>query len=80
MSDSGQMEQQLEDASTARRDLEDSSKAVRNLEKQLKSVTQEKDDVHKVPVLLAILDSLWYYHLGQNIWEINYLYGLNWSS
>nr|XP_005160806.1 serine/threonine-protein kinase MRCK alpha isoform X4 [Danio rerio] len=53
IADSGQMEQQLENASTARRDLEDSSKVVRNLEKQLKSVTQEKDDLHKELLGLA---------------------------
>lgn len=50
MSDSGQMEQQLQEASTARRDLEDSSKVIRGLEKQLKGVTQEKNDLHKVPI------------------------------
>lgn len=47
IADSGQLEQQLQEASTARRDLEDSSKVIRGLEKQLKSVTQEKDDLHK---------------------------------
>ena len=48
ISDSGQLEQQLEEASIARRDLEDSSKVIKSLEKQLKSVMQEKDDMHKV--------------------------------
>lgn len=52
ISDSGQLEQQLQEASTARRDLEDSSKVIRGLEKQLKSVTQEKDDLHKVSIPL----------------------------
>ncbi len=52
MLDSGQLEQQLEEASTVQRDLEDSSKVMRSLEKQLKSVTQEKDDMHKVPIPL----------------------------
>ncbi|XP_056125523.1 serine/threonine-protein kinase MRCK alpha isoform X3 [Rhinichthys klamathensis goyatoka] len=47
IADSGQMEQQLQEASTARRDLEDSSKVIRGLEKQLKGVTQEKNDLHK---------------------------------
>ncbi|KAF4099682.1 serine/threonine-protein kinase MRCK alpha isoform X4 [Onychostoma macrolepis] len=47
IADSGQLEQQFEEASTVRRDLEDSSKVIRSLEKQLKSVTQEKDDLHK---------------------------------
>lgn len=46
------MEQQ--EASTARRDLEDSSKVIRGLEKQLKGVTQEKNDLHKVPILLYL--------------------------
>lgn len=50
MSDSGQLEQQLEAASTVRRDLEDSSKVIRSLEKQLKGVSQERDDLHKVPI------------------------------
>ncbi len=53
MLDSGQLEQQLGEAITVRRDLEDSSKVIRSFEKQLKSVTQEKDDLHKVPILLA---------------------------
>ncbi|XP_067273907.1 serine/threonine-protein kinase MRCK alpha isoform X4 [Pseudorasbora parva] len=47
IADSGQLEQQLQEASTARRDLEDSSKVIRGLEKQLKNVTQEKEDLHK---------------------------------
>lgn len=48
MSDSGQLEKQLEDVSLARRDLEDSSKHVKTLERRVKSVAQEKDDMHKV--------------------------------
>lgn len=52
MSDSGQIEKQLEDVTLARRDLEDSSKHIKTLEKQMKSLTQERDDLHKVePVL-----------------------------
>ncbi|XP_051951411.1 serine/threonine-protein kinase MRCK alpha-like [Xyrauchen texanus] len=47
IADSGQREQQLEEATTAHRDLEDSSKFIKNLEKRLKSVTQEKDVLHK---------------------------------
>ncbi|KAL1253890.1 hypothetical protein QQF64_016119, partial [Cirrhinus molitorella] len=47
IADSGQMEQQLEEACTVRRDLEDSSKVIRGLEKQLKSTLQERDDLHK---------------------------------
>lgn len=48
VSDSGQLQKQLEDESLARRDLEDSSKYVKTLEKQMKSLTQERDDLHKV--------------------------------
>lgn len=47
-SDSGQLEKQLEDVTSARRDLEDSSKYIKTLEKQMKAVTQERDDMHKV--------------------------------
>uniref|UniRef100_A0A8C1LBV3 non-specific serine/threonine protein kinase n=1 Tax=Cyprinus carpio TaxID=7962 RepID=A0A8C1LBV3_CYPCA len=43
----GQVEQQFEQASSARRDLEDSSKQIRSLEKQLKSMKQERDDLQK---------------------------------
>uniref|UniRef100_A0A671QSH0 Serine/threonine-protein kinase MRCK alpha n=1 Tax=Sinocyclocheilus anshuiensis TaxID=1608454 RepID=A0A671QSH0_9TELE len=48
IADSGQLEQQLEEASTVRRDLDDSSKIIRSFEKQLKSVMQERDDLHKL--------------------------------
>lgn len=48
LSDTGRVEQKLEQASSARRDLEDSSKQVRSLEKQLKSMKQERDDLQKV--------------------------------
>lgn len=47
-SDSGQLEKQLEDVTLARRDLEDSSKHIKSLEKQMRTVTQERDDLHKV--------------------------------
>ncbi|KAJ8270484.1 hypothetical protein GJAV_G00115340 [Gymnothorax javanicus] len=47
VADSGQLEEQLEQASTVRKDLEDSSKYIRTLEKQMKSIRQEKDDMHK---------------------------------
>ena len=49
VTDSGQIEKQLEDVTSARRDLDDSSKHTRNLEKQIRSLTQEKEDLHKVP-------------------------------
>uniref|UniRef100_A0A3B4TRN3 Serine/threonine-protein kinase MRCK alpha n=1 Tax=Seriola dumerili TaxID=41447 RepID=A0A3B4TRN3_SERDU len=48
IADSGQLEKQLEDVTLARRDLEDSSKHVKTLEKQMKSITQERDDLHKM--------------------------------
>lgn len=48
VSDSGQLEKQLEDVSLARRDLEDSSRHIKTLEKQMKSITQERDELHKV--------------------------------
>lgn len=48
VTDSGQLEKQLEDVSLARRDLEDSSRHIKTLEKQMKSVTQERDELHKV--------------------------------
>lgn len=48
VSDSGQLEKQLEDVSLARRDLEDSSRHVKTLEKQMKAITQERDELHKV--------------------------------
>ncbi|XP_026142341.1 serine/threonine-protein kinase MRCK alpha isoform X4 [Carassius auratus] len=47
IADTGQVEQQFEQASSARRDLEDSSKQIRSLEKQLKSMKQERDDLQK---------------------------------
>lgn len=50
-SDSGQLEKQLEDVSLARRDLEDSSRHIKTLEKQMKSITQERDELHKVQLV-----------------------------
>ncbi|XP_016311346.1 serine/threonine-protein kinase MRCK alpha-like [Sinocyclocheilus anshuiensis] len=47
IADTGQVEQQLEQASPARRDLDDSSKQIRSLEKQLKSMKQERDNLQK---------------------------------
>ncbi|CAB1339951.1 unnamed protein product, partial [Coregonus sp. 'balchen'] len=43
----GQLEHQLEEASSVRREMEDSSKHVRSLEKQMKSLNLERDDLHK---------------------------------
>ncbi|XP_048829940.1 serine/threonine-protein kinase MRCK alpha isoform X6 [Brienomyrus brachyistius] len=47
IAESGQLEQQLEQASSAHKDLEESSKHIRALEKQVKSMNQEKDDIQK---------------------------------
>lgn len=47
-SDSGQLEQKLEQAGAARRDLEESTKHNRILEKQMKTMKQEREDMHKV--------------------------------
>lgn len=55
VSDSGQLEKQLEDVTLARRDLEDSSKHIKTLEKQMKSVTQERDDLQKVQLVFRVI-------------------------
>lgn len=55
VTDSGQLEKQLEDVSLARRDLEDSSRHIKTLEKQMKSITQERDELHKVRPLSSDL-------------------------
>ncbi|XP_076835212.1 serine/threonine-protein kinase MRCK alpha-like [Brachyhypopomus gauderio] len=47
IADSGQLEQRLEEASSARRDLEESAKHIRSLEKQLRSMKQEREDAQK---------------------------------
>lgn len=54
VSDSGEMEKQLEDVSLARRDLEDSSRHVKTLERQMKSITQERDELHRVQSVLLL--------------------------
>lgn len=56
--DSGQLEKKLEDVSSARRDLEDSSRHVKTLEKQMKSITQERDELHKVHNIHAVYAKL----------------------
>lgn len=55
VSDSGQLEKQVEDVTLARRDLEDSSKHIKTLEKQMKSVTQERDDLQKVQLMFRVI-------------------------
>uniref|UniRef100_A0A7N6B523 non-specific serine/threonine protein kinase n=1 Tax=Anabas testudineus TaxID=64144 RepID=A0A7N6B523_ANATE len=47
IAESGQLEKQLEDVTSARRDLEDSSKHIKTLEKQMKGITQERDELRK---------------------------------
>ncbi|XP_055728262.1 serine/threonine-protein kinase MRCK alpha-like isoform X3 [Salvelinus fontinalis] len=47
IADSGQLEQKLEEATSARREMEGSSKHLRSLEKQMKSLNLERDDLHK---------------------------------
>lgn len=55
VSDSGQLEKQLEDVSLARRDLEDSSRHIKTLEKQMKTISQERDELHKVKYFMFLL-------------------------
>ncbi|XP_042301869.1 serine/threonine-protein kinase MRCK alpha [Sceloporus undulatus] len=47
VTDSGQLEQQLEEASSARRELEDAARQFKNFEKQIKALKQERDDLNK---------------------------------
>lgn len=54
VSDSGEIEKQLEDVSLARRDLEDSSRHIKTLERQMKSITQERDELHRVQSVLLL--------------------------
>jgi hypothetical protein len=54
VSDSGQLEQKLEEATSARREMEGSSKHIRSLEKQMKSLNLERDDLHKVGVCVSV--------------------------
>ncbi|NXI47835.1 MRCKA kinase, partial [Galbula dea] len=47
VTDSGQLEQQLEEASTARRELDDASKQIKAFEKQVRTLKQEREDLNK---------------------------------
>ncbi|XP_013908796.1 PREDICTED: serine/threonine-protein kinase MRCK alpha isoform X2 [Thamnophis sirtalis] len=47
VTDSGQLEQQLEEASSAQRDLEDATRHIKTYEKQVKALKQERDDLNK---------------------------------
>ncbi|KAH0622643.1 hypothetical protein JD844_025127 [Phrynosoma platyrhinos] len=50
VTDSGQLEQQLEEASSARRELEDAARQIKNFEKQIKALKQEREDLNKSPI------------------------------
>uniref|UniRef100_A0A7M4FVV1 Serine/threonine-protein kinase MRCK alpha n=1 Tax=Crocodylus porosus TaxID=8502 RepID=A0A7M4FVV1_CROPO len=45
--DSGQLEQQLEEASSARRELDDASRQIKAFEKQIRGLKQEREDLNK---------------------------------
>uniref|UniRef100_A0A8C8SXQ5 Serine/threonine-protein kinase MRCK alpha n=1 Tax=Pelusios castaneus TaxID=367368 RepID=A0A8C8SXQ5_9SAUR len=45
--DSGQLEQQLEQASSARRELDDASRQIKAFEKQIRTLKQEREDLNK---------------------------------
>ncbi|XP_054835336.1 serine/threonine-protein kinase MRCK alpha isoform X2 [Eublepharis macularius] len=47
VNDSGLLEQQLEEASSARQELEDAARQIKTYEKQIKAFKQEKDDLNK---------------------------------
>ncbi|XP_016846184.2 serine/threonine-protein kinase MRCK alpha isoform X9 [Anolis carolinensis] len=47
VTDSGQLEQQLEEASSTRRELEDAARQIKHFEKQIKALKQERDDLNK---------------------------------
>ncbi|XP_071595979.1 serine/threonine-protein kinase MRCK alpha isoform X4 [Heliangelus exortis] len=47
VTDSGQLEQQLEEASSARRELDDASRQIKAFEKQVRMLKQEREDLNK---------------------------------
>ncbi|XP_064020401.1 serine/threonine-protein kinase MRCK alpha isoform X10 [Pogoniulus pusillus] len=47
VTDSGQLEQQLEEASSARRELDDASRQIKAFEKQVRTLKQEREDLNK---------------------------------
>ncbi|EMP24537.1 Serine/threonine-protein kinase MRCK alpha, partial [Chelonia mydas] len=47
VTDSGQLEQQLEEASSARRELDDASRQIKSFEKQIRALKQEREDLNK---------------------------------
>ncbi|KAJ7341003.1 hypothetical protein JRQ81_004558 [Phrynocephalus forsythii] len=47
VTDSGRLEQQLEEASSARQELEDAARQIKAFEKQIKALKQDRDDLNK---------------------------------
>uniref|UniRef100_A0A8C6YY35 Serine/threonine-protein kinase MRCK alpha n=1 Tax=Nothoprocta perdicaria TaxID=30464 RepID=A0A8C6YY35_NOTPE len=47
VTDSGHLEQQLEEASSARRELDDASRQIKAFEKQVRALKQEREDLNK---------------------------------
>nr|XP_032654127.1 serine/threonine-protein kinase MRCK alpha isoform X2 [Chelonoidis abingdonii] len=47
VTDSGQLEQQLEEASSAQRELDDASRQIKAFEKQIRALKQEREDLNK---------------------------------
>ncbi|KAG8123347.1 hypothetical protein E2320_018701, partial [Naja naja] len=47
VTDSGRLEQQLEEASSTQRELEDATRHIKTYEKQMKALKQERDDLNK---------------------------------
>uniref|UniRef100_A0A452ILZ9 Serine/threonine-protein kinase MRCK alpha n=1 Tax=Gopherus agassizii TaxID=38772 RepID=A0A452ILZ9_9SAUR len=47
VTDSGQLEQQLEEASSARRELDGASRQIKAFEKQIRALKQEREDLNK---------------------------------
>ncbi|NXC41651.1 MRCKA kinase, partial [Penelope pileata] len=47
ITDSGHLEQQLEEASTTRRELDDASRQIKAFEKQVRTLKQEREDLNK---------------------------------
>lgn len=53
--DSGRLEQQLEEASSARQELEEAARQIKTFEKQIKALKQEKDELNKVMYISSVL-------------------------
>lgn len=61
--DSGQLEQQLEEASSARRELDDASRQIKAFEKQIRGLKQEREDLNKVKSVILV--TLLYFILNE---------------